>query len=332
MPRTDRRPARSRSTGCPTSSSHSTTAPTTISPASRCSTGSATLDLPSGVTPVDLAAVLALRPDLPLRAAKPRPLADGAEDLRGLGRRAAIPSPCPAWRTTPASAAATMQYQVLLDPAQDRRGRPVGAAGGERAGGQQRQCRRRLLFAGRPVLLRARPGPARDAGGHRQRRAGGARRHAGAGQGRRPRGHRHRAAPRRVRLSRIRTTPWRASSCCAPARRRRTCCKRVEAKTQELNDTILPKDVKVHPVLRPQRPDRADHAASCERQPAARHAAGGRGADLLPLRLPRRADRRRHASRWRCCSPSSASICRTPRPTCCRSARWISASWSMARC
>ena len=64
--------------------------------------------------------------------------------------------------------------------------------------------------------------------------------------------------------------------------------KRVEAKTKELNDQILPKDVKVRPVLRPQRPDRADHADR-RGQPAARHAAGRRRADLLPLRFPRRA-------------------------------------------
>ncbi len=36
--------------------------------------------------------------------------------------------------------------------------------------------------------------------------------------------------------------------------------KRVEAKTQELNEQVLPKDVKVRAVLRPQRSDRADHA------------------------------------------------------------------------
>ena len=58
---------------------------------------------------------------------------------------------------------------------------------------------------------------------------------------------------------------------------------------------ILPKDVKVHAVLRPQRPDRADDAGRGA-QPAARHAAGGRGADLLPLRLPGRPDRRGHHS------------------------------------
>ena len=55
-----------------------------------------------------------------------------------------------------ASAAATMQYQVLLDPAKLAARRALGAAGGKRAGGQQRQRRRRLLFAGRAVLLRPR--------------------------------------------------------------------------------------------------------------------------------------------------------------------------------
>ena len=40
--------------------------------------------------PLGVAAVLALGPDLPLCAAKPRPLADGTQDLRGLDRRAAV--------------------------------------------------------------------------------------------------------------------------------------------------------------------------------------------------------------------------------------------------
>ena len=35
---------------------------------------------------------------------------------------------------------------------------------------------------------------------------------------------------------------------------------RVEAKTRELNEQVLPKDVKVRPVLRPHRPDQAHHA------------------------------------------------------------------------
>ena len=82
--------ARSRCTACPTSRSPSATAPTTISRASRCSTASAIG--PAGRRgAVGLAAVLALGPDLSLRAAEHRPLADGTEDLRGLGHRAAVP-------------------------------------------------------------------------------------------------------------------------------------------------------------------------------------------------------------------------------------------------
>ncbi len=68
--------------------------------------------------------------------------------------------------------------------------------------------------------------------------------------------------------------------------------KRVEAKTKELNEQILPKDVKVVPFY-----DRSDlielTTAGRGAQPAARHAAGRRGPDLLPLRLSRGLDRRR---------------------------------------
>ena len=67
--------------------------------------------------------------------------------------------------------------------------------------------------------------------------------------------------------------------------------KRVEAKTKELNDAHPAQGRQGPSVLRPQRPDRADHAGR-RGQPAARHAAGRRGADLLPLRLSRRTDRR----------------------------------------
>jgi hypothetical protein len=76
----------------------------------------------------------------------------------------------------------TMQYQVLLRSGEDRRRRTVGPAGRHRAGRQQRQRRRRILFAGRPVLLRARPGPVAHAGGHRQRGAGGPQWHSRSGQ------------------------------------------------------------------------------------------------------------------------------------------------------
>ncbi len=64
--------------------------------------------------------------------------------------------------------------------------------------------------------------------------------------------------------------------------------KRVEAKTKELNEQILPKDVKVVPFY-----DRTDlialTTAGRGAKPAARHVAGRRGPDLLPLRFSRRA-------------------------------------------
>ena len=67
----------------------------------------------------------------------------------------------------------TMQYQVLLDPTRIGRGRTVSAAGGKRPDRQQRQCGRRFLLAGWPVLLRARHRTRDDDRGHRQRGAGG---------------------------------------------------------------------------------------------------------------------------------------------------------------
>ena len=78
---------------------------------------------------------------------------------RGLGPRAHVTAPSRASPTIRASAAPTMQYQVLLDPNKLfvlRRHRPAGRPA---AGRQQRQRRRRLLFAGRPVLLHPRPRP-----------------------------------------------------------------------------------------------------------------------------------------------------------------------------
>ena len=181
------------------------------------------LSLPSGVTPVGVAAVLAFGSDLSLRAAKPRPLADGAQDLRGLDRRARNTNPFPAWRMIRASAAAPCSTRCCSIRPRSPRVGLVGAAGGERADGQQRQRRRRVLFARRPVLLRARPGP------HRRRwrtsatwcwRCITARRcwsRTSAAWS---------SASRRAWASsatRNRTTRWKASSCCAPAKRPRTC-------------------------------------------------------------------------------------------------------------
>ena len=168
------------------------------------------------------AADLAVGPDLPLHAAEPRPLADRAQDLRGLDGRAAVP----------VGARRRRRFRLrrrhdaipgAARPISSRRRRPVAATGRTRARRQQRQRRRRILFRGRAVLLRPRPRPA----------------------GRRPTtsamssspcttafrpwsrmsGRSRSASPRGSASSgsTSRTTPSRASSCCAPARRRRTC-------------------------------------------------------------------------------------------------------------
>ena len=66
----------------------------------------------------------------------------------------------------------TMEYHVVLDPAKIAGAGLSVPAIANSLSRQQRQYRRRILFAGRPVLLRARPRAAGHAGGHRQRGAG----------------------------------------------------------------------------------------------------------------------------------------------------------------
>ncbi len=68
--------------------------------------------------------------------------------------------------------------------------------------------------------------------------------------------------------------------------------KRVQAKARELNESILPKDVIAAHLLRSQRPDRAHHEDG-RGEPGPRDRPRRRGADLLPVRRARRADRRR---------------------------------------
>ena len=71
--------------------------------------------------------------------------------------------------------------------------------------------------------------------------------------------------------------------------------KRVEAKTKELNEEILPKDVKIHSVLRPNRSDCADDADGGA-EPAARHGAGGGGAGISSSTTSCGLDRGHHHS------------------------------------
>ena len=148
---------------------------------------------------VDFAAVAAVGSGLPLRAAKLGPFADGTEDAGRLGDRAAVPL----------GAGRRRRFRFrgrrhaipgAAESGEARGTRAFRHAGGSRAGGQQRQCRRRLLFAGRAVLLRAGLGSHQDPQGHPQHRAGDPQRHAGADQGCRRRENRHCAASGRVRL------------------------------------------------------------------------------------------------------------------------------------
>ena len=105
---------------------------------------------------------------------------------------------------------------------------------------------------------------------------------------------------------------------------------RVEAKTKELNEVILPKDVKVVPFY-----DRSDLVALTT-QVVERNLLRGmllvvvilifflydfRAGLIVATTIPLGA----------CCLRSSAWICRTPRPTCSPSAQWTSESWSTAR-
>ena len=154
----------------------------------------------------------------------------------------------------------TMQYQVLLDQYR-LAGAGLSPQQVESAlARQQRQRRRRLLFAGRPILLRARPRPDPDPRGHRQRRGRRPRRHPGAGQGRRP--GRRSASPRASASSDSATQNDAVEGVIMLRTGDKTqdVLKRVEAKTQELNSSILPKDVKVLPFYDRSRPRPRDRA------------------------------------------------------------------------
>ena len=106
--------------------------------------------------------------------------------------------------------------------------------------------------------------------------------------------------------------------------------KRVEAKTAGPQPQRPAQGREDPYVLRPKRPDLADHGDR-RAESAARHGPGRHRAGLLSLRRSRRADCRHHHSAGAACSPSSASTCATSRPTCSPSARWTLASWWTAR-
>ena len=163
----------------------------------------------------------------------------------------------------------TMQYQVLLDPAQEFTTitSPVPqvvtalAANNANTGGG-------FYSAGRPVLLRARPGPGHQHGRHR--------RHRRRQQQRRPRPHRDigevdhrpRPAPRAISASRKnRRRRRRRHPHAAAASKPRTVLAGVEKKTEELNHGILPPDVKIRPYY-----DRSDLVRAHHRHRRAQYA------------------------------------------------------------
>ena len=231
------------------------------------------------------------RPHLPLRGAESRPFSAGLEDHRRLGAGAPLP----------------------LHPGRGRRFRfrrhhhaIPGAAGSQQAlrlrrlraadlpatGQQQRQFRRRLLFAGRTVLLHPRPRPGARPGRHRQRHRAGEERHPGERQGCRPSADRLRAAARPVRLhetergrgGRHPDARGRAGAGHPAARR---------GDDQGIERACAAARRESRPVLRPPGSDRRDHQDRGG-QPAPRHAPGPRDPRHFPLQHPDSADCRRH--------------------------------------
>ena len=104
-----------------------------------------------------------------------------------------------------------MQYQVLLDPAR-LYAYHITVPTVVQQLYQQFQCRRRVLFAGRPVLLCSRPRAHSQYLGYRRCCRGHAKWRAGTYPRHRRRNHRERSAPRRIRLQQDTMTPLKASS------------------------------------------------------------------------------------------------------------------------
>ena len=239
-----------------------------------------------------VAAVLAFGSDLSLRAAKPRPLADGTQDLRGLDHRTRNTNPSPGVADDSGFGGGTMQYQVLLDPAkiagvglsvpqvESALAANNGNAGGGfySQGGQFYYVRglgrmETLEDIGNVVLAvhNGTPVLVKDVG---RVVIGIAPRLGEFGY------EKQDDAVEGVILLRT-------------GEKTQDVLKRVEAKTKELNEQILPKDVKVVPFYDRTRFDRADDAGRGAKS-VARHVAGRRDPHFFPLRFPRGLDRRHH--------------------------------------
>ena len=276
-----------------------------------------------------LAAVQPQRADLPLRAAEPRPVAAGVEDHRGLGARAALPlDPGRGGRfrlrrhhhAVPGAARPEQAVRLRRHRAADLRSNlptttPTRAAASTRRAGSSTtsaawgwcatpQDIGNIVVAqknGIPVYVRD---VAQVQIGHAPR----------LGQF----GYmRQDEAVEGVILMRV-------------GEQAQVILKRVEAMTKDLNEHVLPPDVKIVPYY-----DRQGLIEETTRnggaQPAARHAAGAGDPGAVPVQRAHGADRGGHHSRSRCCSRSSAWTGGTFRRTCFPSAPSISASSWTAR-
>ena len=258
---------------------------------------------------VGVAALLAVRTRLPLRAGESGPLGDGAQDHSGLGARAAVQVGARRGRHV----VARRRDDAVSGADRSDRGSPApasrvpqvatalaanngNAGGGFYSEGGQFYYVRGL---GRLETLE-------DIGNVVAR---GAQRHAGAGEGRR------RGRDRRTRRGSDSSASTTANDAVEgvilmrTGEQAQTVLKGVQAKTQELNDSILPKDVKVRPFY-----DRSDLIALTTRTVEDNLLRGivlvVVDPDLLPVRRPLGADRRGRRFRCRCCSRSSVSTCK----------------------
>ena len=160
--------------------------------------------------PLHGAAVQPQRPGVSLRAGKPGPHAAGAEDVSKTGWWSALTARCRAWRTIPVLAAPPCSTRCCSIRRRIYGYHLTVPQVMQCSCGEQFQRRGRVLFAGRPVLLRARHRLAAGYGGHRQHRGGRPTMACPFGCAISARSHRPRAAPGRIRLSRRTTTPWKA--------------------------------------------------------------------------------------------------------------------------
>ena len=190
----------------------------------------------------------------------------------------------------------TMQYHVLLDPARLYNFHIPVAQVVNALAVEQRQHRRRLLFARRTVQLRARPRPAQIHRRYRRSRRRQQQRRAGARQGHRPRRDRPRAAPRHLRFQdKTKNNDDAVEGVILMRRGEQTqnVLQGVEQKTERTQPHRSSARRESPSLLRSQR-SRSRHHRHRRRQSSSRHDARFRRADFLPRQRPRRRHLRAH--------------------------------------